>query len=192
MQGIHLKQNICAERYFLSVKQVSLRHLIPRHKMSGFIEFRIGRNISFRNKSQYLSVLQYCRHVVELMVFFQRKPHKHQRITALRGIRNRMQSLSRLRKQKFLQEQVTAGIAGNTQFRKYNDPGAFSARLPDSLTNLLCIVYRVSDPDLRGHGRRLDESMFHALYRLSMSLVYCFCLFLPLTILKFLRCNYFL
>ena len=99
---IRLKQDVCAKRNFFSLVETALRRFIASRKVSRLIKFRIGRNIFFRNKSKHFAVLQHCRHIVKFTILFQRKPHKHQRVAALCGVRHRAQRLFCLRQQQFL------------------------------------------------------------------------------------------
>ncbi len=172
---IHREQDVGPHRHLFSMKKINLRFFIARHEMSCLIELRIGRDITLRDKGQHFSVLQHRRHIVELVAHLQRQSHEHKRITAFRGIRHHVQRFPRLHKQQLLQKKVAACIACNAQLRKDDNLRPFCICLFQSFTDLARIVRRIRHPDLRGHRRRLDKSMFHELSRLSLSL----CLSLP-------------
>ena len=150
------------------MKKINLRFLIARHEMSGLIELRIRRNVPLGDKSQHFSILQYCRHIVELMPDLQRQSHEHKRITARRSIRHHLQCVPRLTKKQLLQEQIPTSITSDAKLRKNDDLRSFSIRLLKPFTDLIRIVHRIRHPNLRGHRRHFDKSMFHELYRLSV------------------------
>ena len=64
-------------------------------------------------------------------------------------------------KQYLLCKQITTCIAGNTQFRKYNNFCSLSKRLFDSLTYLFRIVCHICHPDIRCYGRHFYKSVSH-------------------------------
>ena len=131
-------------------------------EMSGFIKFPVRRQRRLGNKGEHPPVLDGRRRVVQLPVLFQRKADEHQGVKPFGMLRDLCKRFLRSRKQRLLQEQILAGIAGQAQLGENEDMRSVFCRLINPLFNLFRVVRGIRHPDLRRQRRRSDKTVFHS------------------------------
>ena len=78
------KEDLPPEGNRIPLKGKEIHLIRSRHEMTGFIKLRVTRQSRFGNEGEHPSVLKGSRHVIQLPVLLQGKPHKDQSVRPFR------------------------------------------------------------------------------------------------------------
>ena len=127
------------------------------------IKLPVIGQIDLGNQPQNLSFLYNSCTVIQFVVPF--VPHGQTKcchdVQIPGGLQNGLKALLGTPKQRVLQEQISAGVAGEAQFRKSQHLDALLVRLPHQGKNLFRVIAAVRHPDFGcacGHG---DKTVSH-------------------------------
>ena len=137
--------------------------------MSLLIKFIVVGNVSFRHKSQDISMIQYSCRIVKLAIFPYRKAYKNQRIHILCLFCQSKQALPRTVQKSSLQKQILTGISGNAKLREYHDLGMLCFHLFNHFQNCFCICPAICNCNPGRSRRHFNKSLIHDLILFSFS-----------------------
>ena len=129
--------------------------------MAQLVELTVIWKKALGDESQETPVLHCRRTVVELSALLPRHTDKAERSLPCTGIYDLLQSQLRRVQKRLLQEQITTGIAGDTELRKHTELRAGVLCRLDLLNNNLRIIKRIGDTNFRSDCRCPNKTVPH-------------------------------
>ena len=129
--------------------------------MALLVELRVVRDVGFRHKRQHVTGIDDSGHIIQLAAHTQRQAD-HDDSRKLCGLAaDRAQRVQCALEQRFLQEQVAAGIAGQAQLGERDELRAFGSGLLRQLYDFGNIIFAVRDVQIRRCRGNFDKSISH-------------------------------
>ncbi len=128
-------------------------------KVALLIELRIVRKISFRDDAQDLSACKRGGHIVDFSAHLQRQSDDDNAVDVGGELRQLLETFPGIFQQGLLEEQVSAGVAGEAELREDQELGV--CVLGDGGLNARGILPAVGEPNLGRETGRLDKTVFH-------------------------------
>ena len=134
---------------------------ICRYKMALLVEFGIVRNVGFRDERQNVACVHDSRNVIQLALDAQRQTDYDDSRKLCGLAADRVQRVQCALEQRFLQEQIAAGIAGQAQLGERDELRAFGSGLLRQLYDLSGVICAVRDVQIRRCRGNFDKSISH-------------------------------
>ena len=134
---------------------------IRRYKMALLVELGVIRDVGFRHKRQHVTGVYDSSHIVQLAAHAQRQTDYDDSRKLCGLAADRAQRVQCALEQRFLQEQIAAGIAGQTQLGERDELRALCGGLLRQLYDLRGIICTVRDVQIRRCRGNFDKSISH-------------------------------
>ena len=134
---------------------------IRRYKMALLVELRVVRKMGFRHERQHVTGIDDSGHIIQLAAHAQRQTDYDDSRKLCGLAADRVQRVQCALEQRFLQEQVAAGIAGQAQLRERDELRAFGSGLLRQLYDLRGIICAVRSVQIRRCRGNFDKSISH-------------------------------
>ena len=167
------KRNLITELIFLifhALQEVHKFHIffLCTGKLSLFIKLIIIRNMGLRHKSHDTAMIQGSCHIIELASVTQRKSHKDQGIRLFCLVCNMQKFIPRTVQKTSLEKKIVAGIACDTEFRKYHQLDMLFFHFMNGLQDFLPVCLAVCNGNSRRCCCHLDKTMLHFFFLLRL------------------------
>ena len=117
--------------------------------------------MGFRHERQHVTGIDDSGHIIQLAAHAQRQTDYDDSRKLCGLAADGLERLHRALEQRFLQEQVTAGIAGQAQLGECDELRAFGSGLLRQLYDLRGIICTVRDVQIRRCRGNFDKSISH-------------------------------
>ena len=134
---------------------------ICRYEMALLVELGVVRKMGFRHERQHVTGVYDSSHIVQLTAHAQRQTDYDDSRKLCGLAADRVQRLQCALEQRFLQEQVAAGIAGQAQLGECDELRAFGSGLLRQLYDLRGIICTVRSVQIRRCCGNFDKSISH-------------------------------
>ena len=134
---------------------------IRRYKMALLVELRVVRKMGFRHERQHVTGIDDSGHIIQLAAHAQRQTDYDDSRKLCGLAADRVQRVQCALEQRFLQEQVAAGIAGQAQLGERDELRALCGGLLRQLYDLRGIICTVRDVQIRRCRGNFDKSISH-------------------------------
>ena len=134
---------------------------ICRYEMALLVELGVVRKMGFRHERQHVTGIDDSGHVIQLAAHAQRQTDYDDSRKLCGLAADRVQRVQCALEQRFLQEQVAAGIAGQAQLRERDELRAFGSGLLRQLYDLRGIICAVRSVQIRRCRGNFDKSISH-------------------------------
>ena len=134
---------------------------IRRYKMALLVELGVIRDVGFRHKRQHVTGVYDSSHIVQLAAHAQRQTDYDDSRKLCGLAADRVQRVQCALEQRFLQEQIAAGIAGQAQLGECDKLRALCGGLLRQLYDLRGIICTVRDVQIRRCRGNFDKSISH-------------------------------
>ena len=134
---------------------------IRRYKMALLVELGVVRKMGFRHERQHVTGIDDSGHVIQLAAHAQRQTDYDDSRKLCGLAADRVQRVQCALEQRFLQEQVAAGIAGQAQLGECDELRAFGSGLLRQLYDLRGIICTVRSVQIRRCCGNFDKSISH-------------------------------
>ena len=129
--------------------------------MALLVELRVVRKMGFRHKRQHVTGIDDSSHIIQLTAHAQRQTDYDDSRKLCGLAADRVQRVQCALEQRFLQEQVAAGVAGQAQLGECDELRAFGSGLLRQLYDLRGIICTVRDVQIRRCRGNFDKSISH-------------------------------
>ena len=134
---------------------------IRRYKMALLVELRVVRKMGFRHKRQHVTGIDDSSHIIQLTAHAQRQTDYDDSRKLCGLAADRVQRVQCALEQRFLQEQVAAGVAGQAQLGECDELRALRGGLLRQLYDLRGIICTVRSVQIRRCRGNFDKSISH-------------------------------
>ena len=134
---------------------------ICRYEMALLVELGVVRKMGFRHERQHVTGIDDSGHIIQLAAHAQRQTDYDDSRKLCGLAADGTERLHRALEQRFLQEQVAAGIAGQAQLGECDELRAFGSGLLRQLYDLRGIICTVRDVQIRRCRGNFDKSISH-------------------------------
>ena len=154
------KQKVRADQRLLPGQLDALGLTHTGDKVALLVKFAVVGQVYFRHQTQQLTVAEHRRTVVQLAVMAHRQADEDNDVQSLAGLQNRGKAVLGPTQQGILQEQVTAGVAGQRKLRQAEQLHIFFGVLTHDADDLVGVVGAVGHAQ-GGAGRSsADKAVF--------------------------------
>ena len=129
--------------------------------MALLVEFRVVRNVGFRDERQNVACVHDSRNVIQLALDAQRQTDYDDSRKLCGLATDRAQRIERTLEQGLLQKQVAAGVAGQAQLGEGDELRAFCGSLLRLLHDLRSVIFAVRNVKIGRRGGDFDKSISH-------------------------------
>ena len=134
---------------------------ICRYEMALLVELGVVRKMGFRHERQHVTGVYDSSHIVQLTAHAQRQTDYDDSRKLCGLAADRVQRVQCALEQRFLQEQIAAGIAGQAQLGERDELRAFGSGLLRQLYDLSGVICAVRDVQIRRCRGNFDKSISH-------------------------------
>ena len=154
------KQKVRADQRLLPGQLDALGLTHTGDKVALLVKLAVVGQVYFRHQTQQLTVAEHRRTVVQLAVMAHRQADEDNDVQSLAGLQNRGKAVLGPTQQGILQEQVTAGVAGQRKLRQAEQLHIFFGVLAHDADDLVGVVGAVGHAQ-GGAGRSsADKAVF--------------------------------
>ena len=129
--------------------------------MALLVELRVVRKMGFRHERQHVTGIDDSGHIIQLAAHAQRQTDYDDSRKLCGLAADRVQRVQCALEQRFLQEQVAAGIAGQAQLGERDELRALCGGLLGQLYDFGNIIFAVRDVQIRRCRGNFDKSISH-------------------------------
>ena len=162
-KGGHLltgEQQVRTNQRFLPGQLDTLRLTHTGDEVALLVKFAIVGQVHFWHKAQQFTVAEYCRAVVELAVVAYRQPDEDNEVQPFAGFQNRGKAVLGPAQERFLQEQIAAGVAGQCKLRQTEQLDVFFGVFAHDADDLVGVVGAIGHAQGGAGCGGTDESIF--------------------------------
>ena len=134
---------------------------ICRYEMALLVELGVVRKMGFRHERQHVTGIYDSSHIIQLAAHAQRQTDYDDSRKLCGLAADRVQRVQCALEQRFLQEQIAAGIAGQAQLGERDELRAFGSGLLRQLYDLSGVICAVRDVQIRRCRGNFDKSISH-------------------------------